>query len=330
MHRHARAVRRRCGYGQRLRTRRTVRSRQSATRRPRRAGQAQRPRAAPPLLGQRTGTCGSPGHGTRTRAGTAPAFPPRTPDRPGWPRTSPAGQRPGGGRPYRERVVAGMQGRQLAHNPEDVGVAGQPVEQNPGGGERVLRCRPLAGSHTQTVGHNPRQPLPGARKWAPSSRRSRRPAVKPAGLIVWQAFALKMSELPLRLDAGCSGGIIRFMTDGFVMGPVEGQRVSPAMTLKVGDKNSQAWSMFEVADIGPGFDVGAHLHRNAEELFYVLEGQLDLLAFEPRFRTPDGWQSWQSQTGATVARGGPGSMMYVPRGCPHAFANPGPGPARPA
>ena len=66
------------------------------------------------------------------------------------------------------------------------------------------------------------------------------------------------------------------MTDGFVRGPGEGERVSPAMTLKVGDKNSQAWSMFEVVDIGAGFDVGAHLHRNAEELFYVLEGQLDL------------------------------------------------------
>ncbi len=31
---------------------------------------------------------------------------------------------------------------------------------------------------------------------------------------------------------------------------------------------------------------------------------------------------------ATVARGGPRSMMYVPRGCPHSFTNPGPGPAR--
>ena len=111
------------------------------------------------------------------------------------------------------------------------------------------------------------------------------------------------------------------------MGPGEGQRVWPAMTLKVGD-NSQAWSMFEVAGIGPGFDVGAHLHRNAEELFYVLDGQLDLLAFEPRVRTAGNWQSWQSHTGATAARGGPGSMMYVPRGCPHAFANPGHGPAR--
>jgi oxalate decarboxylase/phosphoglucose isomerase-like protein (cupin superfamily) len=118
------------------------------------------------------------------------------------------------------------------------------------------------------------------------------------------------------------------MADGFVMGPGEGERVSAAMTLKVGDKDAAAWSMFEVVDIAPGFDVGAHLHRNAEEMFYVLEGQLDLLAFEPRTRTPNGWQSWESRTGATVARGGPGSMMYVPRRCPHAFANPGPGPTR--
>jgi oxalate decarboxylase/phosphoglucose isomerase-like protein (cupin superfamily) len=118
------------------------------------------------------------------------------------------------------------------------------------------------------------------------------------------------------------------MTDGFVLAPGEGERISPAMTLKVGDERSATWSMFEVVDIGPGFDVGAHLHRNAEELFYVLDGQLDLLAFEPRIRTSSGWQSWESLTGAKVARGGPGSVMYVPCGCPHAFANPGPGPAR--
>lgn len=100
------------------------------------------------------------------------------------------------------------------------------------------------------------------------------------------------------------------------------------MTLKVGDKHSPAWSIFEVVDIAPGFDVGAHLHHNAEEFFYVLEGQLDLLAFEPRVRTRSGWQSWESASGTKVTRGGPGSTMYVPRGCPHAFANPGPDPAR--
>jgi oxalate decarboxylase/phosphoglucose isomerase-like protein (cupin superfamily) len=65
--------------------------------------------------------------------------------------------------------------------------------------------------------------------------------------------------------------------------------------------------MFEVVNIAPGFDVGAHLHRNADELFYVLEGQLDLLAFEPRIRTPRNWQSWESHTGATAARAGRGA-----------------------
>ena len=72
------------------------------------------------------------------------------------------------------------------------------------------------------------------------------------------------------------------MADGFAVGLGEGERVSPAMTFKVGDKNSTGSSMSEVVDTGPGFDVGAHLHRTAEELFYVLEGELDLLAFEPR------------------------------------------------
>jgi hypothetical protein len=32
---------------------------------------------------------------------------------------------------------------------------------------------------------------------------------------------------------------MRFMADGFVMAPGQGEQVSPAMTLKVGDKNSQ-------------------------------------------------------------------------------------------
>jgi len=118
------------------------------------------------------------------------------------------------------------------------------------------------------------------------------------------------------------------MGDGFVLGAGEGETISPAMSLKVGDKQSTCFSLFEVINILPGFDVGAHLHHQAEELFYVLDGQLDLLAFEPKARTPTGWQRWESHTGATVARGGPGSFMFVPRGCPHAFANPGPGPAR--
>ncbi len=118
------------------------------------------------------------------------------------------------------------------------------------------------------------------------------------------------------------------MTDGLVLQPGAGRAIPGAsMTLKVGAGQSRAWSAFE-AEVTPGFDVGAHLHHNAEELFYILDGELDLLAFEPRIRTAGDWRSWESASGTRVMRGGPGSTMFVPAGCPHAFANPGSAPAR--
>jgi uncharacterized RmlC-like cupin family protein len=117
------------------------------------------------------------------------------------------------------------------------------------------------------------------------------------------------------------------MTDGLVLPPGAGRAVPGAgMALKVGAEQSTAWSVFE-AEVTPGFDVGAHLHQSAEELFYILDGELELLAFEPVARTAGDWQSWQSAAGARVMRGGPGSAMFVPAGCPHAFANPGTVPA---
>jgi oxalate decarboxylase/phosphoglucose isomerase-like protein (cupin superfamily) len=99
------------------------------------------------------------------------------------------------------------------------------------------------------------------------------------------------------------------------------------MTLKVGADESRFWSTFE-AEVAPGFDVGAHVHQEAEELFYILDGELDLLCFEPRVKTAGDWRRWESASGAQVVRGGPGSVMFVPPGCPHAFANPGSAPAR--
>jgi len=118
------------------------------------------------------------------------------------------------------------------------------------------------------------------------------------------------------------------MTDGLVLPPGAGHRIQGAgMTLKVGAVRSTNWSVFE-ADVPPGFDVGAHVHGEAEELFYILQGELDLLAFEPRTRTIGDWRTWESDTGAKVVRGGPGSVMFVPPGCPHAFWNPGPAPVR--
>lgn len=117
------------------------------------------------------------------------------------------------------------------------------------------------------------------------------------------------------------------MTDGLLLRPGAGRNIQSAgMLLKVGADQSTAWSAFEV-EIRPGFDVGAHLHHQAEEFFYVLDGELDLLAFEPRARTAGDWQRWESADGTRVLRGGPGASMFVPAGCPHAFANPASAPA---
>ena len=54
------------------------------------------------------------------------------------------------------------------------------------------------------------------------------------------------------------------------------------------------------AEVQPGFDVGAHRHRQAEEVSYILDGELDLLAFELRDGTGGDWRGWQSAAGATA------------------------------
>jgi oxalate decarboxylase/phosphoglucose isomerase-like protein (cupin superfamily) len=118
------------------------------------------------------------------------------------------------------------------------------------------------------------------------------------------------------------------MADGVTLAPGAGEPIRAAgMTLKIGALQTPTWSAFE-AIVAPGFDVGAHVHLAAEELFYVLDGELDLLAFEPVARTATDWSGWQSASGPHVLRAGPGALMYVPARCPHAFANRGQAPAR--
>src|ERR1700684_3938978 len=112
------------------------------------------------------------------------------------------------------------------------------------------------------------------------------------------------------------------MNDGRMLPPGAGRSIAGAgMTLKVGADQSNAWSAFE-ALVTPGFDVGAHLHRQAEEFFFILDGELDLLAFEPRSKAIGDWRTWESASGARVLRGGPGSAVFVPAGSPAGFSHP--------
>jgi mannose-6-phosphate isomerase-like protein (cupin superfamily) len=60
----------------------------------------------------------------------------------------------------------------------------------------------------------------------------------------------------------------------------------------------------------PGTGAPPHLHREDDETFYVLEGELEVLQGE----------AWH--------RAGAGACVFLPRGVPHAFRNPGEQPVR--
>jgi quercetin dioxygenase-like cupin family protein len=120
------------------------------------------------------------------------------------------------------------------------------------------------------------------------------------------------------------------MTDGHILGPGEGRHILGGgvnAVVKVAGSDGAFTSTFEVV-VPPGYDVGAHVHHAGQEIFYVLEGELDVLAFEPLDRHVPDWHAWRSGTGATFLRGGPGAFMWVPPGTPHAFANRTDRPAR--
>jgi len=119
------------------------------------------------------------------------------------------------------------------------------------------------------------------------------------------------------------------MTDGFTLEPGAGRRIGTQVTLKVGETQTPNLLAVE-CKFPPGFDVGAHIHSTHEEIFYVLEGEVEMFAFEPKVRTiePGSWTDWESTEGARAMRAQPGSVMYVPRGTPHGFRNPGKVPMR--
>lgn len=118
--------------------------------------------------------------------------------------------------------------------------------------------------------------------------------------------------------------------DGLIVPPGQGRKLvtkAQEVTFKVTGKDGGFASTFEVV-VPPGFDVGAHVHTRAKEFFYVLEGELEVFAFEPVERTGDRWHDWESADGDRAVRAGAGSCMFVPEDCPHAFRNPTDTPTR--
>ncbi|MFF7451828.1 MULTISPECIES: cupin domain-containing protein [unclassified Streptomyces] len=117
---------------------------------------------------------------------------------------------------------------------------------------------------------------------------------------------------------------------GLILPPGQGRKLitkAQEVTFKATKEHGSSISIFEVV-VPPGFDVGAHVHSDAQEFFYVLEGELQLLAFEPTKRTEQDWHEWESPDGDKVVRATEGACMFVPPGTPHAFRNASDKPAR--
>ena len=114
------------------------------------------------------------------------------------------------------------------------------------------------------------------------------------------------------------------MSDGLMLPPGQGRTLGAGITLKVSAEQAASASSFEII-VPPGYDVGAHVHARQEELFYILEGELDLFAFEPVTRTDENWRIWQSRTGAQVFRGGPGIPDVCSTRLPSRIRKPGNG-----
>ena len=113
------------------------------------------------------------------------------------------------------------------------------------------------------------------------------------------------------------------MSDGVMLSPGGGRRIVGGgldATVKVTTSHPALMSTFEMI-IPAGYDVGAHVHAHGEEVFYVIDGELDVLAFEPVDRSLPDWYHWESRSGQRYLHGGPGAFMFVPENVPHAFAN---------
>lgn len=99
-----------------------------------------------------------------------------------------------------------------------------------------------------------------------------------------------------------------------VLAPQEGDRLpigsSEVIFKAVGADTHGHLGLFENLIYPGGTTPGAHIHRHMEEMFYVLEGEVEIAV------------------GDQIVQGQPGAFVLVPRNTPHAFANRGTIPAK--
>jgi quercetin dioxygenase-like cupin family protein len=105
------------------------------------------------------------------------------------------------------------------------------------------------------------------------------------------------------------------MDKGVVVPPGGGKRREEAsgqvMTMKlVGRETGESVTLFEQTVPAGSKNSWLHLHRDSDEIAWVLEGEFTF------------------KIGETVTTGGPGTCAFLPRNVPHAWKNSGTQPGR--
>lgn len=92
--------------------------------------------------------------------------------------------------------------------------------------------------------------------------------------------------------------------------PDEGRRFPGGLVCRVSSESTGGeYCAFQFVS-PPGDGVPLHVHAHEDELYYILEGTLEI------------------RCGGKTYTAGVGSMAMLPRNVPHAFRNPGPTPCR--
>ena len=104
----------------------------------------------------------------------------------------------------------------------------------------------------------------------------------------------------------------RLAARAIVLGPGEGRKVPgrESVTLKATSEQTGGSVGFIEATSEPGEGPSPHIHRDCDELFYVLEGEFDFLV------------------GGETVRAPAGSFVFVPKGTVHAARSVGAGTGR--
>ena len=95
------------------------------------------------------------------------------------------------------------------------------------------------------------------------------------------------------------------VSEAFIVGPGEGRRLDlgtfEAVVLATAAQTSGEFTLLRTESEPPDFGPPLHVHRDAAEAFYVLEGEYLMYLQDRHERCP------------------PGTFVYVPRDVPHTF-----------